>query len=553
LETGIVTIQTFDRYGNRTPEVESVTLHGLVSGREFQGAVALSDVGVFTGRYTPLAYGTCHLSVKVNDVHIRRIVQQPSSPRMTDMTLGVPVTMWMCCSASEYEHVVVRSPFAVPIAGPHAPSCIAVGDGLHTANSLLAAEFVVSTFTSDNRAVRCADPETDFAVTLSQGRCEIRGSLQAWDTLEASVDNNRNRYKFQYVVPSGGVWTMHIQLSGREIQQSPFFINVDLSADTASRGSVGSLSFVSDVALSDTAVSNAEVSGTVVSGTVVSDAVVSDAVVSDAVVLNETSSITSNSDTTVSNAVVLNGLSPSAVLDLCAGRGVSAAGPGESNTIATHTPKLNGQDGPVRGRLITSTLASESAAVSALHCRAYGAGLHEGLALQIAHFTLQLFDHFLNPIEHGGASVEVNCVGPASVQQSSIANLFGCFAGRSTETISADVVDLENGKYGVAYTPQYDGQYAIDIKVNGDTIGGCPFLADISGPAPEFCKAQGDGLHVVVAGELATFQVAIQTRRGIAVGLPNPEVLSSQIVRVRFLEARQCSPACVQVLHVGIG
>jgi hypothetical protein len=37
---------------------------------------------------------------------------------------------------------------------------------------------------------------------------------------------------------------------------------------------------------------------------------------------------------------------------------------------------------------------------------------------------------------------------------------------------------------------------------------------------------------VVVAGELATFQILIQTRRGIPVGLPSPQVLTAQIVRV---------------------
>ena len=448
LEESMITIETFDRYGNHTMhEISSVELHGLTSGHEFQGEVGQTDVGAFTGRYTSRASGTCHLSVKVNGMHIRRIVPQAGSPRMNGTTLG-PVSSFLCCAPSEYEHVVVRSPFEVPIAGPHAPSCIAAGVGLHKAISLQDTEFVVSTFTSDLRPVRCADPKTDLAVILSQGQCEIRGSLKAADTLEAAVP--ANRYKFQYIVPSGGIWTMKVQLYGQQIQQSPFLVKVDRDAA------------VSDSAGSET------------------PAAVSDAAVSD-------------------------------ISWDCLGRGR------EPSTI-TYIPTVD--------------VVKHVVAVSALHCRAYGPGLHEGLALQTAHFTVELLDHFLHPIELAGALVEVCCIGPAAAQQSSMASLLGCCSRRLAEVIYADVVDLGNGKHDVAYTPQFDGQYEIDIKVNGDSIGGCPYLVDISGAAPAFCKAQGDGLHVVVAGELATFQIFIQTRRGIPVGLPSPQVLTAQIVRV---------------------
>ena len=81
--------------------------------------------------------------------------------------------------------------------------------------------------------------------------------------------------------------------------------------------------------------------------------------------------------------------------------------------------------------------------------------------------------------------------------------------------------DADNGAYNASYTPEQNGVYRVDVRMNSAPIKDSPFRARIWGAVAGYCVAHGDGLEAATAGSPASFVVVAKTESGVVVALPH--------------------------------
>lgn len=136
--------------------------------------------------------------------------------------------------------------------------------------------------------------------------------------------------------------------------------------------------------------------------------------------------------------------------------------------------------------------------VCAGNCLAYGPGLEAATCNVGAEFTVELKD------ELGNRIMRREEVSVAVTHQA------------SKSKVEAGVSRQQDGTYQVLYTPEQQGEYAIEVAVGKTGIQGSPFkvLVDFGKVDGSKCRAFGPGLEGAVLGEAASFTVEVRDEHG---------------------------------------
>jgi filamin len=130
-------------------------------------------------------------------------------------------------------------------------------------------------------------------------------------------------------------------------------------------------------------------------------------------------------------------------------------------------------------------------------CYAYGPGLEHAETGIPAEFTIQAVNAAGNKIVCGGENFEVKIQG-------------------ASPSVTPQVVDNQNGTYGVTYVATHPGKHTISVHLKTKPIQGSPWNVPVDRAAVDVTKTKvhGPGIERAVQGEPATFYIESHDRLG---------------------------------------